>query len=980
VKNLHFLRSAAIVLTILFLGSPARAQFNFVETENLRLVYYGKAHSFLVSHTARCFENSLRFHRNLFDYTPSEKITVLLHDLSDFGNGGAGTSPRNRISLGIAPLSYEYETTPANERINATMNHELAHIVAADKANAYDNIYRKCFGGKVPVSSEHPLTVLYNYLTLPRRSAPLWYHEGIAVFMETWMAGGLGRALGAYDEMVFRTMVRDSSRFYLIQGLESEGTQVDFLVGVNSYLYGTRFFSYLALRYGSEKLIEWVSRTNGSHGYYAAQFKAVYQTTLDQTWRDWIEWEKEHQNSNLKTVREYPVSAFRPITNQPLGSVSRGFYDSASRRLYCAINRPGEVAYIAAIDVTTGEIHKLREIKGAAIFFVTSVAFDSSSQMLFSTTDNNGWRDLESLNIATGESRMLMKDARVGDLVLNQVDSSIWGVRHFNGISALVRIPRPYSEWNLVYAFPYGKDIYDINISPDGGLLVGSLSEISGRQTLISMDTKELLQGDTAYQILHDFKNTIPENFTFSPDGRCLYGSSYYTGVSNIFRYNIEADSMDVLSNCETGLFRPIFISDDSLVAFLYREGGFQPVMIPNRPLADVNATTYLGQMVVKKYPILESWNVGSPAQINLDSLVLDSGRYHEWSYMGLSSGYPIIEGYKDFAAAGAQLNFSGPLELDAIGLTFSYSPHEALPADERIHLKAVYRHVNWSLSANHNAADFYDLFGPTKTSRKGSSVGWNWQKSLLYDPPRAVSLGANISYYGGLEKLPEYQNVITSYDRFLAVGLNLGYQNQVASLGAVDYEKGISWQLRLTDKYVEKKHFPRFVANLDFGAPLHMHHSSLWLRSSAGYSPGDFIQPLANFYFGGFGNNWVDHRAVKNYRRYDAMPGAGINEIAGTSFLKSMLELNLPPLRFRQFGIPSLYASWARLAIFTSALRTNVNSNELGRSVYDVGGQLDLRIMLLSHLEFTLSCGYAAWFEHGAYQSDEFMVSLKVL
>ena len=36
------------------------------------------------------------------------------------------------------------------------------------------------------------------------------------------MAGGYGRAQGAYDEMVFRAMVRDKARFYSPLGLESE--------------------------------------------------------------------------------------------------------------------------------------------------------------------------------------------------------------------------------------------------------------------------------------------------------------------------------------------------------------------------------------------------------------------------------------------------------------------------------------------------------------------------------------------------------------------------------------------------------------------------------------------------------------------------------------------------------------------------------------------------------------------------------------
>ena len=57
------------------------------------------------------------------------------------------------------------------------------------------------------------------------------------------MGGGLGRAQGGYDEMVFRAMVRDDAHFYDPLGLASRGVQVDFQVGANAYLYGTRFFT-----------------------------------------------------------------------------------------------------------------------------------------------------------------------------------------------------------------------------------------------------------------------------------------------------------------------------------------------------------------------------------------------------------------------------------------------------------------------------------------------------------------------------------------------------------------------------------------------------------------------------------------------------------------------------------------------------------------------------------------------------------------
>ena len=89
-------------------------------------------------------------------------------------------------------------------------------------------MFRKLFGGKVNPIAEQPETILYIYLTTPRVAAPRWYHEGIAVFIDTWMAGGIGRAQSGYDEMVFRSMVRDNAHFYDPLGLVSEGTKIDF--------------------------------------------------------------------------------------------------------------------------------------------------------------------------------------------------------------------------------------------------------------------------------------------------------------------------------------------------------------------------------------------------------------------------------------------------------------------------------------------------------------------------------------------------------------------------------------------------------------------------------------------------------------------------------------------------------------------------------------------------------------------------------
>lgn len=972
--------SAALGFLFFLLPSSSSAQFYTLETENLRLIYYGQSHAYLVKHIARSFENALSFHRALFDYVPGDKVTVLLHDFSDYGNAGAGVTPENHITLAIAPLSYAFETAPANERMNATMNHEVVHLVAMDKAARRDNFFRSLFLGKVAATSDHPVSMLYSYLTTPRRYAPRWYQEGIAVFMETWMAGGLGRSLGGYDEMVFRTMVRDSLEFYDPVGLEAEGTAIDFQVGVNSYLYGTRFMGYLAYKYGPEDLIEWTNRTWDSKGYYAAAFRDLFGLSLGEAWEQWIGWERRFQQTNLEAIRQQAVTAYRPLSKEALGSVSRACYDPGERKLYAAVNYPGRVAHIAALDIDRGSAYKVVDIKGASLYTVASLACDFDRQTLFYTTDNTGWRDLRAVDLTEGTSRTLLKDARIGDLAFNPADRSLWGIRHYNGISTLVRLPYPYEEWNQIYSWPYGKDMYDIDVSPDGKHVTGALAEISGRQTLIKMSVEALLQGDHSHEMLFDFDVSNPANFSFSPDGRYLYGSSYYSGVSNLFRYELEEGKMEVISNCETGLFRPVSISADSLIAFRYSGKGFTPVVLADATVERVSAVRFLGQQVVETHPVVKKWLAETPASIEIDSLTRLTGKYSGLQHVRPVSIYPVVEGYKDYTALGLHLNLSGPIGLHSFALTASYSPSAGLPRDERLHLRFGYATGNVQISATYNAADFYDLFGPTKTSRKGYSVGLQYKKWLLLDEPRQLDYRIHIAGYGGLERLPDAQNITAPFDKLLSARGGLFYRNLRASLGAVDYEKGTQWSFTASGNYVDSRIYPRFYGTFDYGFPLPVDHFSMWLRTSFGQSFGDRDDAFANFFFGGFGNNWVDYQTVKRYREYYSFPGAGLNDLGGVNFGRVLTEWILPPLRLRDAGFSSFYLRWGRLSLFTAGLMTNLDSASNRRSVGSIGGQLDLRLIFFSTLSSTLSVGYALAVEQDEPIQKEFMISLKIL
>ncbi len=974
---------ACLALMLALVGGTALAdelEMNRLETDDLDLLYFDPPETYLAPYVARSFLNSLEFQKKIFEWKPWEKTTLLLKDLSDYGNAAARASPNNSVIVDIAPLNQSFETFSAGERIFTLMNHEPVHVATMDAWNQEDAWWRNFFHGKPHPIEQHPETILYNYLTTPRVNVPRWLLEGSAVFFETWMGGGLGRAQGGYDEMVFRAMVRDNAEFFDPLGLESEGVFVDFQGGVNAYLYGTRFISYLALTRSPEKLIEWLKRPEGSRRYYSDDFERVYGQSLDSVWAEWIEWEHKFQRENLQSVQQYPATPTQKLAATGLGSVSRAYFNPKTQSLIGGIRYPGVIAHIGDMSVRDGTIRRLTDIKGPMLYKVTSLAYDPESNKAWYTTDNYAYRDVMEIDIATGEKKMVLEDARIGDLVFNPKDRSLWGLRHLNGFVTLVRMPAPYDSWNQVHTWAYGEVPFDLDISPDGELLSASVGKVNGDQSVRVFRLSDLLAGSAKEISQFSFGSSVPEGFVFSPDGRYLYGSAYYTGVSNIYRYEILTGKTEAVSNAVTGFFHPIPRADGSLIAFEYTGQGFMPVVIEPKPLTDLGTIKFLGNEVVKAHPIVKTYAVGSPARIPLDSLITNRGGVYVPSQeMRLSATYPVIEGYKSHPAYGWHAIIEDPMQFSRLYGTLSYSPDEARAA-ERWHFNVEYHTISWYLRYWHNDADFYDLFGPTERSRKGDAVMGEYKKALIYDVPRQLDVVADVAYYTGLDTLPGSQNVPASAKDIFSTSLALNFTDTNKSQGSVDHETGYQWDLAVSNDYAKSENHPQVHGGLNFGFPLDWAHSSLWLYSAAGAAGGERNDALTYFYFGGFKNNVLDDKETKRYREFDTFPGFDIDEIAARDFVRAIGEWNLPPIRFEDVGTPTLYLGSLRPAVFAGMLWVDPGSNSTERMLGTVGAQIDLNFTLAHRLPMTFSIGYAAGFEGRALHSDEWMISLKIL
>ncbi|MBA3510385.1 MAG: hypothetical protein H0T81_00565 [Sphingomonas sp.] len=950
-----------------------------LETSNLSLLYFDPAQTYLTPYIARAFENAIEFHKRKFEWTPWDRATVLLKDFGDYGNAAARSSPNNAVLFDVAPLSQSMETFTPGERFFTLTNHELAHVATMDVWNRRDARWRKFLRGKPMPIQEHPVSIAYNFLATPRNSVPRWYLEGSAVFFETWMAGGLGRAQGAYDEMVFRAKVRDGDKFYSPLGLESEGTAVDFQVGVNDYLYGTRFFSYLALTYGPERTLEWLKRGEGSAAFYSNQFRRVFGRRLDDVWDDWIGFEKVYQKRNLAKLSQYPLTEAVALSPRALGSISRGFVDPKTNSLVAAFRYPGTIGFVGTLSLADGKLRKLREIKGMMLYKVTSLTFDPAARKAYYTEDNYAFRDLVEVDVDTGRKRMLIRDARIGDLVLHPRDKSIWGIRHQNGFATIVRIPPPYAGFNQIHTFDYGQTPFDLDISPDGSLATASFGEISGKQTVRVWKMDTLAAGGGAEEVARlELAPSTPESFVFSSDGKSLYGTAYYTGVSNVFRFDIASQKFDVVSNASTGFFRPMPQPDGSLIVYEYTGEGLTPARMQPQVREDLGTIDFLGAKVIAAHPQLKQWGVGSPARVPLDQLVTERGKYRPGKRMRWAAAYPVVEGYQGSLAPGYYFHFEDPMQFHQLNATISVSPFGRMRTRDRLHAELEYKTLDWRLRYLHNDADFYDLLGPVERSRRGDVLVAEYKKTRIYDPPRQLDFFGSAAAYFGLEQLPSAQN-IASPKNILSLEAGARYTNTRKSLGGVDHEKGIAWRAMGNLDFAKGETFPKISGGIDYGVPLPIPNSSIWVYAHAGNAWGQRFHPLASFYFGAFRNNYIDNRPEKRYREVESFPGFDLNQISARRFAKLTGEVNLPPLRFAEIGTPSFYLSYARPAVFAGAMATRAPDGRSHR-YFNLGGQLDLNFTVALRLPMVLSLGAAGGFEDGDYQKTELLASLKIM
>jgi len=965
-------RTIVIAIMLLFpLQISAQTEWLEKETANFKIIYKSN-HSYLSNYLLNCAEKSYSVLEKIFNYHPTEKIILNTFDLYDYGFGESTSIPQNYIHIEIEPFEPGYESVPYNERFQWVINHELVHIFYNDQSNKAENALRSVIS-KVAPEQQQPLTIPFSLISNYNRYSPVWFQESIAVYLETWLGGGFGRLLGSFDEMFFRSLVYEKKEFIPLTELNSLIPNRSFLLDMDYYLYGARFASYLAVKYGSQKLLNWYK--NNSAPWYAdfvSSFNDEFGMSLKDSWNDFISSEIKFQSDNISRITKNKTTEAEYLNSVPSGWVSQPFYDEKTGSIYFSYHTANKLASICRLDLSSKTNVDLHSLPTPSLNQVSSTAFDNSNGRYFYTTNNNQlFRDIYILDTKTGESNILFEDERVGTLSYSQYRKTLWGVRHNAGEASIVFSEAPYTGFKTLRTFPVGEEVYGLAASPSGNKLAVVLHKSSGLQQLILVNLLNL----NDVKIIYESGN--PENPSWSSDEKRIYFNSYTSGVSNIFIYSLEDGSVRVVSNTIRGFFKPIEIDEGKLFAFEFTSGGFVPVKLKIESINNIAAIRYLGDSILDKNPEVKDYLVKIS---NEETASHSEGeKYRDIAGLKIQTFIPVITGFQSSAVVGIYNRIADPLLYHDFTLEAGYTFSNYNNSVSRFHLNTRYEYKKeLNLGIEINPTDFYDLFNTRKRGFIGDKYYIGLNHYYVYNNPLKVKQTSEIAFYKGLTSFSDNMVPVSQPD-FAVAQTNINSKNKRRSIGSVDFESGDEFDISavlfgsdFSSMQVSAQLFGEWNKIFTWIAP----HNVLSYRIAGGYRFVNDNHFQSKFFFGGFGNREIENTDSKQFRKTFMFPGLPIYDVFCDRFLKISLENLFPAVKTANIGLLNHFLSYFVFSIYTQSLYSNSDRSKFW---INAGAQLDFVFNHWYNLESTLSFGGAKAFSNRENIVDWF-ISFKLL
>ncbi|MCC6810029.1 MAG: PD40 domain-containing protein [Deltaproteobacteria bacterium] len=588
------LLAAVFFAALAIVPSLARAQsidprlsFRTIETDHLR-IHFHTGYYELALEVAKVGEASYAVITELLGHTVGERIDIVLTDNTDDANGDATVLPY--------PLIHAFVTAPDDLSFLAEhqywiyelIAHEITHIVHLDTTGNVAWLINKILGRT----------------WIPNQYQSRWFVEGLAVEVESRISLG-GRARSRLVDMVFRAEAVEDRPMRLDQAATGP---LRWPQGNTWYLHGGRFLSFVAERYGHEKLKQISQWYGGTLIPYAMNraFKKFVGKGYDEVWEEFQAALADEYAVQLAEVLDQPVRDGTALTDRGQRNYSPRYLPDG-RILYFAESF-STLPQMRAVDPASKKDEKLDLItaQGHAAWP------EPNGHVVFSQVEIvDTWypfNDLFDYDVQRCRFRRLTNGLRARDPDVSRDGRFVYFIQNLGVRSRLLRAPiidddgdRALGPYEVIWDPGATWQMYTPRVSPDGHRVAVSVFRPPGQRDLaiINLDNLPSASGPASQEseeeaALVDWvtdDEALDGGPAWAPDGKKLYFHSARSDIYNLYSYALNDQELLQVTNTMTGVFSPDVSPDGTRIAFLrYSTKGYDIFEMPLAEAVNVPA------------------------------------------------------------------------------------------------------------------------------------------------------------------------------------------------------------------------------------------------------------------------------------------------------------------------------------------------------------------------------------------------------
>jgi len=487
----------------------------------------------------------------IFDWVPRQATNIVLTDTSDLANGYATPFPNNHLTLfTTAP----HKVQDHGRWMELLITHEYTHTLHLDRAAGLPLALRNLFGR--------------NSLLFPNVFQPTWGIEGLATYFETSVEQGSGRGQSSYFDMLMRMDVAGGGVKPLRQINQPLASWPS---GTVPYLYGVKFFNYMAERYGDEGILALLMGYSDNIVPFRlnSNAKLALGASLETVYRDFVAQTTAKQQAKLASIRAQGVVAGEALSH------------SAYATDLPVLAQDGRLFYIARDGLEQGQLRVLDTLTASNqslgdVNLVAAMDWHDKAGLVMSQLQLCDslypYFDLYHVDATTAKRRRLTECGRYRDLAWSPTGQQLAVIKNRLGNHSLLLLSPEGEELETLWQGHAGEIVIGLDWSPKGGELVASVwREANGWNLEIFDLTLKQWRAITNSPALEQDPH-------YSADGEHLYFSADYEGVNNVQRMDLASAEVVRLSNVLGGAFRPVVSADGMSLYYQGQHPGGQDI------------------------------------------------------------------------------------------------------------------------------------------------------------------------------------------------------------------------------------------------------------------------------------------------------------------------------------------------------------------------------------------------------------------